>query len=404
MIKTIIKFGFSEGLTKALPFVTALFVAKMVSPSTYGSFALLLVLFEILFIIISINIQATTRIDYFKFEPDEFWDSKIKHLQFSLIFSLLTILVVLNLTDLNLTLTIIMVASVLLRTISVFITAYFQCEGKVFNYALSNVTFASFLAVATIFLFYLNYNYVNWVLCLFTASLAQLIITIIIFTKSSRLPNKLSFKIFTTNDLLVLQSALLFTPQAIAWWLRSGAERVLIESHLSSEILGNYALAAQVAGVLIIIVSTMNLVVVPEVNKKLQQGSYIYVRRLLFKISFLLLLVSCVFFYLSQWILGVILPETYVFVTEYTLLSIVSTAPQLIMMLYINVLYFKGKGAYVAKLILIGYLVYFLLLALLLKDFGMYFLFGLLGVINSFMLFYTLTVSRSCFKAESREC
>lgn len=403
MLAKVIKFGFSEGLTKALPFLTALFVAKIVSPSTYGSYALLLVLFEILFIVISINIQATTRIDYFKFEPNDFWNSKIKHLQFSLIFSLLTILVVLNLTELNFTLTIIMVVSVFLRTISVFITAYFQCEGKVFAFALSNVTFASVLAGATILLFYLNYHYVNWILCLFAASLAQLIITILVFIRSSALPHKFPFNFLTIHDFLVLQSALLFTPQAIAWWLRSGAERVLIESHLSSEILGNYALAANVAGVLIIIVSTLNLVIVPEINKILQKELYSYLRRMLFKFSFLLILITFVFLFLSQWILGYILPETYTFVSEYTLLSIISITPQLIMMLYINVLYFQGKGAYVAKLILIGYSVYFLLLALFLKGFGMYFLFGLLGGINLIMLFCTLTVSRSCFKAEARE-
>lgn len=400
MYKKLVQYAFSEGLAKGLPFFTSIFVASIIGASDFGKYALLLVTFEIALIFISINIQATTRVDYFKLEELEFWELKAKHFQYSICFAFLSFGFLLLFTELEGFYIFLICVSALIRGTSLYFLAYFQCEGNVLNYSISNLCFVVTLSIATIFVFYNNYPFIYWVYCIFSASLLQCLISIFLFIKdrSGTVLIK-GFTLIKSKDLKILYAALLFTPQAIAWWLRSGAERVVIANELSHEVLGNYALAVQISSIIIIAISTLNLVIVPNINEMMKISDTEPVYTLLRKTTFFIVLLSIPFYMVATYIVDNYFGHEYVLVGGFLFWLIFALLPQAIMMLYVNVLYYFDKGNCVALTILLGYGLYVLGLKLFLSSFGMNYLFYSLFLVNSIMCLYVTYVSNRCLKS-----
>ena len=157
MVLSILKYGISEGLAKLAPFLTTLYVAKYLSPELFGKYSLIVVLFEVIFIFVSFNIQATTRIDYFKETKKKFNLIKQNHIAISLLIAGICVLSVVFLPKSEQLISIVLIFSALFRTGSVFILAIFQCSKKVNLYILSNITFVVILSLSVIVFLKLGY-------------------------------------------------------------------------------------------------------------------------------------------------------------------------------------------------------------------------------------------------------
>ena len=82
----------SEGLSKIIPFATILVVAKFIDIESFGELSLYLIVYEMLVVVISNNISATTRIDYYRLNFADYVNSKSIHLTVSfIIFSFVSI-------------------------------------------------------------------------------------------------------------------------------------------------------------------------------------------------------------------------------------------------------------------------------------------------------------------------
>jgi O-antigen/teichoic acid export membrane protein len=354
MLLNILKYGLSEGLAKLAPFLTTLYVAQFLEPELFGKYSLIVVMFEITFIIISFNIQATTRIDYFKESKTNFVILKQNHLIISCIFAGMGILSLFFLEREDQIIVSILTLSALLRTSTVFILAIFQCSRKVNAYIYSNITFVFVLSLS-IFVF-LNFgaSYHSWLFAMLIASLVQFLLVL-------KLHSFKEVKIYwpkaiTYNSLkLAFIPAALFMPQAIGWWLKSGAERMIISDALGNSVLGVYSLALQFVSILFIYITVVNLAIVPEINKLMKSNNFKKMHRyLLINVAFLTF-VSLLLPIISKEVIISFYPVSYLLASDYILLLTLASIPQAIMMLYINVLYFNNEGRYVAIVILLSF-------------------------------------------------
>ena len=354
MLLNIVKYGVSEGIAKLAPFFTTLYVAKFLSPELFGRYSLVIVLFEIIFILISFNIQATTRIDFFKENHFNFCKIKQNHIVISFLFASVALLSLVFLDGENKLIVFFLIMSALLRTISVFALAIFQCSKKVNLYIWANIIFVFSLALSIFIFVNLGATFYSWAVSMVIASALQLLFVLKAFGLKS-------FKAYWPRDVtykslkIAFVPAFLFMPQAIGWWLKNGADRFLINNFLGTEVLGNYSLAFQLSSILIIFVATVNLALVPTVNESLKNKKIDVVIRMLFIMALSCVLFNVLLYYTTLEVLDLFYQESYPLAKEMTLYLCIANLFQAFNMIYINVLYYENEGGVVAKVIFFSF-------------------------------------------------
>lgn len=389
MLINILKYGFSEGVAKLAPFLTTLYVAKFLSPELFGKYSLVIVLFEIFFIIISFNIQATTRIDYFKESKVNFYCIKRSHFSISLLLATVGVLSSFFFVKDEQLIIIVLIFSALLRTGSVFVLAIFQCSRKVNAYIYSNITFVVTLSVSILLFLEMGLSYFSWLYAMFLASLIQFILVL----KLYGIESFISFrpKGVTLSSLkYTLIPAALFMPQAIGWWLKSGAERLIISSELGNASLGIYSLAMQFVSIMFIYVTVVNLAIVPEINKLMEKNNYEKTNKYLLINVFLLICVALLIPLVGSQVISNFYSLEYLPVNNYILLLTLACIPQAIMMLYINVLYYNQAGRFVATLILLSFSIQTLINYFFINIYGILGLIICSGIVNTLALYLIL--------------
>ncbi|ABI72673.1 oligosaccharide flippase family protein [Shewanella frigidimarina] len=357
MLANLIKYAVSEGIAKLAPFFTTLYVAKYLSVEDFGRYSLIFVVYELFFILISFNIQATTRIDFFKLNRVRFLATKREHLIICLLLALFLLTAsIFASSGYTYVLTLLVLAS-FLRCISVFQLAIYQCEKSASRYVASNIVFTVSLSLFTLVFVALDYGYLSWLYGLLFASFLQVLISCILFGHIRTLLflsfHRLTFRFDSFKATFII--ALLFLPQALGWWLKLGADRWIIERQVGTAVLGQYSLAFQFSSALLIAASVINLVLVPEINTCLKSSNYKRIKLFLIPaILFLILLSVVIYFVASEFILRVYDAEYFNSVL-YLKLLIFPFLIQSFILILSNVLYYWGKGGYMAKVILAAF-------------------------------------------------
>ena len=353
MFLNVLKFGLSEGLAKIAPFLTTLYVANFLAPAEFGKYSLIVVMFEIVFIFVSFNIQATTRIDYYKENKNEFNKIKQNHFILSIFLSIIIACFALLQGQSYLTVAL-LISCALFRTVSVFILAIFQCSSRVNSYILSNIVFVVSLTVCILLFITPDNPKLSWLYSFLVASIIQLLLIMYlydIYKLRKFVPSSISLHSLKHAFL----PAALFFPQAIGWWLKSGAERVMIANSLGDVVLGIYALALQLVAVLFIFVTVVNLAMVPEINLSMSKNNYIKTKKMLVLSTFAVVVVACMLPFFGSLLIQNLYAAEYGLASDYLLLLTISSVPQAIMMFYINVLYFNKEGRFVASVIFLSF-------------------------------------------------
>lgn len=395
MFRNILQYGVSEGLAKLIPFAVTLYIAKNLPSEMFGKYSLILVMFEIVFLVVSFNIQATTRIDYFKKSKVDFVTTKGIHLAISGAITLAVPLFSYIFYNEYWWLVLYMASITYMRTLTALIQSIFQCSKRVIEYTTSNILFIVSLAISTMFFFQIGEFTYCWAYGMGVASVVQLSISIYQFGYRNVLE---FFNIEPTVEKLraTFAAALLFMPQAIGWWLKTGADRAIISNGLGNGALGEYVLAYQFTSVILILTGTINLALVPVLNQLLKSKNHYRIGQLLVN--------SCVaiLFLCGATLLVANIAITEYFGSEYSRSSsfllplVIELCLQALMLLPINILYYEGKGTYVAKLILISFSFQSMVNFLFIRSYGVYGLITCSIVINLFVL---ISVWRSSKKS-----
>lgn len=372
MLINLIKYAVSEGIAKLAPFLTTLYVAQFLSVEDFGRYSLIFVIYELFFILVSFNIQATTRIDFFKMSRVKFLRSKREHFTISLflVFFILSTSAIVS-SEYKYIIYILILSS-FIRCISVFQLAIYQCEKKASLYVISNLTFTISLSIFTIVFVILDFGYLSWLYGLLCGSFLQLLVSCVLFGYNRTLLflslNRLNSTFSSFKATFIV--ALLFLPQALGWWLKLGADRWIIERKVGASILGEYSLAFQFSSALLIAATVINLVLVPELNFCLKNNNLNRIKLLFFPTFLFLILLSIIIYFIASEVIIRFYDVEYLNSVFYLKLLIFPFLIQSFILIFSNILYYLGNGSYMAKLILVAFSVQVIINYCFVESFG----------------------------------
>ncbi|MEZ8313921.1 oligosaccharide flippase family protein [Vibrio splendidus] len=354
MIYRLIKYAFSEGLAKLAPLLTALYAAKFLDPDGFGTYSLILTIYEIVVIAVSFNIQATTRIDFFKLEEVDFIKSKINHLIGSLFIFLLALVLYSIFGYLYYYEILILLISSLFRTISLFSLACYQCQRNENIYIKTNLVYVVFLAISVVILLNIDAGTMVFPIAVLLASTLQALF--VIFPNLSKIKNSSKFyysNINVNNVRQYLLTAAVFFPAAIGWWLKSGLDRFIIEYNYGVVSLGVFALIFQLTSIISMLVIILNLVFVPEINLLLKSRNVNKSISLIWSQVIIVTAFSLIIPIASSYLITNFYQESYHIGTNYIAPLSLGFYVQSLIMILTTILYYHDKGKIVAKLIFI---------------------------------------------------
>lgn len=391
MYKNILLYGLAEGLTRLTPFVSTLLLAAYLPAEEFGSISLLIVSYEIIFILISNNIQATTKIDFFKLETEQLFNLKKSHLINSLIITIPVAILMYLLFGISAFFSALLVIFALFRTYIIYILTMLQCNKKIFDY----ISIVVIYVIVFLFALWstLPYGISSLIIALGSAYTAQLIF--IYFKYASHNFILLKCGVVKLSCMSVaLNSGLLFMPQAIGWWMKIGVDRFLVNRFYGVESLASFSLAFQFSALLLMGVIALNLAMVPELNTHLLNRNIQKAKQVLklgcgvIILGSILVLGIGIFlidhYYISKYqIAGVFFP-----------LFLLSIIPQCFVLILTNVLYFTDHKVFVATSVL--------LVSVLQSLFNYIFIhkIGLNGLIYSALLFNSILLFVINLKAQ----
>lgn len=352
MIKNIVKFGVSEGLVKLAPIITVLFLANVLEKEKIGILAILVVAMEMLYILVSNNIQATTRVDFFKMPASLLIRKTYIKLQYSLITWLLFFLLSISaIFYFNLEIFYLFLLPVpFLKTLAQLKLSFYQCSKNSNSYLTMQVIYIT-TYVGTFLLLYQT-GIFAWAVSLLIATLSQsLLHNNHSYLKLIRVGVKVFKRDFRKLN-LVVREGMAFLPQAIGWWARSALERYIVGLSFGLASLGVYSFSSQFSIILTFIVTAINLALLPEINTNIKNNNFKYVNKLYFKV--VVGLVTCC---IIMTVLSILFTK-YFYSSYYDgkwiiVISMVAALLQAIFMIVTNELYFNGKGGFVAKFTMI---------------------------------------------------
>ncbi|ACJ28349.1 Polysaccharide biosynthesis protein [Shewanella piezotolerans WP3] len=385
ILSKIFKYGVSEGLAKLIPFATIFVFAHQFSSELVGTLTLLIVTVEILSIIVINNTAAVTRIDFFKFETDVLKKQLNTQLSNSLTSSLLLLIIIVPILiyeEVSAYYYILLFVPCL-RTYTTTSLALLQCRKETNQYLKAQVIFS--ITYLIVFAMLYKQGILSWIVALCVGLTLQAIYlkatnTFVSFSKIVIVPKK--------DSLNVALKGIAFMPQAIGWWLRSGAERYLIAFYLGVATLGQYALSVQISAIAVLFVTAINLAIVPEVNRHLSSGSSKELLKInkIYRFTFILLFIAVLLLWFSGYSYLSAYYAEYAISKEILWIACLSTLFQSCSMVLMNELYFRGKAILVAKYVLICFIIQAGLQFLVLNVFAELYIVLLVNVIFSVVL------------------
>ena len=367
----------SEGLSKIIPFVTILVIAKFIDVEAFGELTLYFIIFELLIILISNNITATTRIDYFKLSFSSYVESKSAHIVVSFFIFLCVLVVGLFFSSISYLFLSMLSLSAFLRTVSYYNLSNLQCKEDAKSYGISNVIYLLSMNGLFIILILFEYGINSWFYAILFGSFSQFLYSLKHIKKSSLLTYEKDIIFKKDNLLKEFQHGLIFIPQAIGFWMKLGIDRVLLVYFTSTLIVGYYMFAFQLSWPIVIMSTVINLYLTPKINLLLKIDNFDTIKKLLKNYSYLIVVFSIFIFMLSNIIIEYFYYEKYSIILKFIPYIIIAMVFQSITMIYMNVFYYIHQSKFVSKF------VFFIAILQVFTNYIVIYLYGMEGILYS---------------------
>lgn len=346
--KNTLLFLSSEFLTKGTSFLSVLVVAHFFSKKVFGLLVLYFVAFELLTIVISNGINACARIDYFKKEEGPFLKTYQAHLINSFCTSLVILIIgVISFQDYIIEIILLSLAA-FLRTIFMLSLAIIQCKELAQKYLKLNLFYTILYNSLFIVLLFLGYTVLAWIYAIFIAYLLTSL-----FSFKFYLNNLIkSFNKLQTTDLKKqFLEGIIFLPQAIGFWSRTGSERFYLSIFLSLSTLGVYSFNFQLSLPIVIFGTAINIYLTPILAKNIKVQNEKEVLQITKNYAFFIIVASFLF------VIGAYIVSRFFFYEKYfesfylTIWTTLINLFYVLMLLFINPLYYLGRKKIVSSFI-----------------------------------------------------
>ena len=343
---------FSEGLSKIIPFISILVIAKFIDVASFGELSVYFIVYELLIILISNNITATTRIDYFKLSPSEYIKSKSTHLVVSfLIFAGVTVIGYF-INRISYEFLLVLSISAFLRTVSYYNLSDLQCKEDAKSYGISNFIYLLSMNGLFVFLIIFDYGINSWFYAILFGAFSQFLYSVMHIKKSSLLTLNREVTFNKTNLIKEFKNGFIFIPQAIGFWMKLGIDRILLAHFTSTLIVGYYMFAFQLSLPIIILSTVINLYMTPKINKFLQIKEISNIEKYLIKFSFLIIIIAILNYFVAYNVINIFYFDKYNNSLSILIFIVISNLLYSISLVYMNIFYYIDKKKFVSYLVL----------------------------------------------------
>lgn len=340
----------NEGLSKVLPFITILLVAKYIDVESFGQLTLYYITLEILTIIINNNIRATTRIDFFQSAKERYIETKSAH-NIGSLFLLIFVLAICFFVDvIEYKYMFLLALTAFMRGLAYFVLSDLQCKENAKLYGVYNIIPIVLSSILFISAILSGYGIESWFYSIFIGTLIQFLF-VVKYIKINEL-----FQIsciYNFKDIFSeYKHGLIFMPQAVGFWVNSATDRLFISMILGNVIVGYYMFMFQLATPIIIFSTVVNLYLTPKINRYLKTNEIDNLKKILFKFTLLTFLFAIINYIAIELVINYFYYEKYASSLWYTPYVVVSLFLQATYLIYMNIFYYIGKKKFISILIL----------------------------------------------------
>jgi O-antigen/teichoic acid export membrane protein len=372
-------YAISDVATKAVPFFIIPIVANYLSPEEYGNVSLFLTFIEITCLIMIWSGNSFYRVEYFKSKINArviFTNSiKISFILF-LLFQFL-FLVLSGFYNLPAIVYLFIPLICFFKCVILMGLVYFQCEERPLNVGFTNISIALANGVCSVLLLYLGYGVDSRYYAIIISIIVPSLIIFILFFKYLTFTDRQSLN-------LNLKFGLPALPHSLSWWLRGGADSLIIYSFLGSASLGLYSLGQQLSLMLLVLANALNQSLAPKIFSLLTAGNKKLSRKYLTYCCLFILCMSILFITLSG-LLFYFLPESYSDSKSVFILLVLSVVGRAFTIFSGNLFYFYDKMKVLSYISVVTSAVHFLVSIIMVKEYGV------LGVCITGLIVYLFT-------------
>lgn len=338
----------SEFLARGTSFLSTLVVAAIFTKEIFGLLILYFVTFELFTILISNGINAEARINFFKLNNTSFKRTNLTHLFNSLLSCFIIIIIgSIAYTD-SLYEIVLLSISAFFRSIFLLTLAMLQCKEIAKSYFKLNISFTVLFNSLFIFFLFLNFKIFAWIYALIISySITSLICVKFYFEEYFK-----NFLFFSKKEIKnQFFSGLIFFPQAIGFWLRTGSERYYLSIFATMSILGAYAFNFQLSLPIVIFGNAINIYLTPVIANLIKSNQHKDIFRLLQKFARLTLSISIIFVFIAFIISKYFFYEKYYDSFSMTLWLTLVNLFYVLILLFLNPLYYMEEKIFVSRII-----------------------------------------------------
>ena len=340
----------SEFIARGTTFISTLAVAAIFTKEIFGLLTLDLVTFELFTIVVSNGINAESRINFFKLNVREYQRANLIHVFNSFIACFVIVVIGFILYPDKLFEIFLLSISAFCRSIFLLALATLQCNEIAKGYFKLNISYTFLFNCLFLCFLFLNLEIFAW---LYALSISYVIISLICL--------KFYFKEYFGNALLFstkemrsqFSSGLVFFPQAVGFWLRTGSERFYLSIFTTLSILGTYAFNFQLALPIVIFGNAINIYLTPIIANLVKNNKKTDVLKIVQKYALMTAYISIIFVVMAFIVSRYFFYEKYYDSFSMTVWLTVVNLFYVLILLFLNPLYYMGEKTTVSKIIFI---------------------------------------------------
>jgi|GEM_PF-1344585 len=379
LYKTLFTYGAGEFLNKLIPFLLLPILTHYLTPQEYGYIAIYMAVMSLLLVFISLSLQSTISVFYFKVDEDALRDivsSSIALSFFSLVI-MQTILFAMNTliesyfnVDVN-----------WLQILS--FSVFFQSIGLYYLTFLRMSNNAKYFVVFQIFLTLINASLSLFLVIALEYSWQGRVLGVVIGTMTLglfalfQLVNKMLFTINSITKKTIIKNIKFSAPLVLhgfSSWIKSSLDKFLLMGYLTASVTGEYTVIYQICSVLLIFFMMLNQMLQPELFKILKDKKDGFEQRLTNYLKLLVIgviFISFLFYFILPYLYPLIINGRYEYNNNIAAILITAFCLQGLYFVVVNFLYFYEKTLSVGKVSLINGVFHVFLAFLLIPRFGM---------------------------------
>ncbi len=397
--KNFILYAFTDGISKAIPFLVLPIVAYYISPNDFGIVTNFSVLGQILFSLVALSSHTSLAVNYYKFDDSErksyIFNLLITSLFISIIFVVILFLfkkILYNYLQINFTWQLLALSWALFSTITQLFQTLLTLESrpKVFGlYQLAQSILSAGLTLLFVVTFLLGWKgrIESLVLSVSITGIAALILLV----KEGKIEIEIKKKIVISTILFGLP----LIPHTLSVWLKNGLDKIYITSSISLAENGLYSFAMNLSSVFSVLTIAFFSAFTPYLYKKLTtiekldnlsaQKEKLEIMKFTNIFILIYLIILAIGYFLLKFFILYLFKSDYSGSTQYLFYMLIAAGLQIFYYFFSSYLFFLQKTKLIGTITFTSALIQALIGYFIVHNFGV------LGLLKSSIFFTAVT-------------